>query len=60
MSNQTADRRGVVPRKTQSPAPDAPITYVPEPVRGEAWKLAMANRHKPWARRYLRANGRLW
>lgn len=27
---------------------------VPEAPRGEAYQLAIANLHKPWARRYLR------
>ena len=31
----------------------------PSPARREAYQLAVANRHKPWARRYLRQIGRL-
>lgn len=45
-------RRNVIPSMPTLPAETFPI-------RSEAYELAVTNRHKPWARRYLRSIGSL-
>jgi len=60
MSNPTADRRGVIRRQAQAigrklvPAMPVPERQEDEQMKRDAYQLAKANRHKPWARRYLR------
>ena len=54
-----ADRRGVV-RRNKLPTPvvgngGTVGRAIAETTRSEAFKLAMASKHKPWARRWLRA-----
>lgn len=50
-----ADRRGVVrPERIRFMLPQTPVRPPPPTPDPEAYQLAMANRHKPWARRYLR------
>jgi hypothetical protein len=55
--NVTADRRGVVirvPRQWEAPKPtETPV----ERRQSDAYIMAMANKHKPWARRWLRSHG---
>lgn len=43
---------GALPAAETLPTP-------PSSVRGDAYNLAVASKHKPWARRWLRAN-RCW
>jgi hypothetical protein len=55
--HKSADRRGVVRRKppTSAQLKAEKVTQATEsPIRIEAYKLALANLHKPWARRYIR------
>ena len=49
----STDRRGVVIRQWIAPKPTE--THV-EPRWSEPYIVAMANRHKPWARRWLKQN----
>lgn len=48
---RTADRRSAQPIPVASDQPPA------RPMNGEARAFAEANRHKSWARRWLKANG---
>jgi len=51
--------RGVVPRP-RKPQPILAVDLaatIHRPAKGEAFKLASENRHRPWARRWLKANG---
>lgn len=59
MSNLTADQRGVVRGGNtfiRTPAPKPPVTPPPT-TWDEAYVLARANQHKPWARRWLKQRG---
>lgn len=63
--NRTVDARGVRKAaaklgRTMVPAFQIPERKEDESTKREAYQLALANRHKPWARRYLRQGGRLW
>jgi len=42
------------------PAFQIPERKEDESTKREAYQMALSNRHKPWARRYLRSGGRLW
>jgi len=58
----SSDRRGVV-RKPRLPTPvvgngETVGRAIAEPTRSEAYTLALANKHKGWAKRWLRAHGR--
>jgi hypothetical protein len=60
MTAQTVDRRGVI-RRNKMPTPivgngETVGRAIAETTRTEAFDLAMANKHKPWARRWLRTN----
>jgi hypothetical protein len=58
--DRTEDRRGVVRRQARDmgrkmvPAMQLPERQEDEALKRDAYQLALANRHKPWARRYLR------
>lgn len=59
-AHRTEDRRGVV-RKQKLPTPvegngETVGRAIAEPTRNEALTLALANKHKPWARRWLRTH----
>jgi len=56
-TDRSTDQRGVIRRKPPTPAQlkAEKVTQATEsPIRIEAYKLALDNLHKPWARRYLR------
>jgi hypothetical protein len=61
VSTQSTDRRGVVRRQVRdmgrniTPGFRLPECQQDESIAREAYQLALANCHKPWARRYLRA-----
>lgn len=62
---ETVDARGVRKRAAEIGRKLVPAFKLPErdedvSIKREAYQLALANRHKPWARRYLRQGGRLW
>jgi hypothetical protein len=56
----TADQRGVVRRQVRDmgrklvPAFELPERQEDEALKRDAYLLARANQHKPWARRYLK------
>ena len=63
--NRTLDARGVRKRAAEIGRKLVPALRLPDreedvSIKREAYQLALANRRKPWARRYLRQGGRLW